>query len=224
MHRVLQLTSDGSHTIAIPEHNIIYHSHHGAIQESMHVFIQAGLAPLWLSVPANTVIRVLEIGFGTGLNALLTLREAESRQHKVQYTTLEKYPLTQTETLQLNHGALLNMQDHFLRLHSADWEKEIIIAPFFTLQKMQCALPAPIAISPVHCIFFDAFAPDIQPALWSQSFFEQLFRLLLPGGSLVTYSSKGSVRRTLAAAGFTVEKIPGPYGKREMVRAYRPFV
>lgn len=224
MYRVLQLTSDGSHTIAIPEQNITYHSHHGAIQESMHVFIQAGLAPLWQSVPAHTVIRVLEIGFGTGLNALLTLREAESRQHQVQYTTLEKYPLTQTEVLQLNHGALLDMQDPFLRLHSADWEKEITISPFFTLQKIQCTLPAPIATDPVHCVFFDAFAPDIQPELWSQSFFEQLFRLLFPGGSLVTYSSKSSVRKALAAAGFTLEKIPGPYGKREMVRAYRPFV
>jgi tRNA U34 5-methylaminomethyl-2-thiouridine-forming methyltransferase MnmC len=224
MHRVLQLTSDGSHTIAIPEHNITYHSHHGAIQESMHVFIQAGLAPLWQSVPGHTVIRILEIGFGTGLNALLTLREAESRQHKVQYTTLEKYLLTQTEVQQLNHGALLDMQDPFLRLHSADWEKEITINPFFTLQKIQCALPAPITTAPVHCIFFDAFAPDIQPELWSQSFFEQLFRLLLPGGSLVTYSSKSSVRKALSAAGFTLEKIPGPYGKREMVRAYRPFV
>jgi tRNA U34 5-methylaminomethyl-2-thiouridine-forming methyltransferase MnmC len=224
MHRVLQLTSDGSHTIAIPEQNITYHSHHGAIQESMHVFIQAGLAPLWQSLPAHTVIRVLEIGFGTGLNALLTLREAALRQHKVQYTTLEKYPLTQTEVLQLNHGALLDMQDHFLRLHSADWEEEITITPFFSLQKIQCTLPAPITAGPVHCILFDAFAPDIQPELWSQSFFEQLFRLLLPGGSLVTYSSKGSIRRALAAAGFTVEKLPGPYGKREMVRAHRPLL
>ncbi|NCI47585.1 tRNA (5-methylaminomethyl-2-thiouridine)(34)-methyltransferase MnmD [Sediminibacterium soli] len=219
MQRLIQLTADGSHTIAIPEMQLTYHSHHGAIQESMQVFIEAGLKPL-LASPADTAIRILEIGFGTGLNAILSLREAEQHTRCIEYISTEKYPLTIEEARSVNHGALLQLQEAFLKLHNADWEKPVAISPCFSLLKMHCYLPAPVVTDPVHCIFFDAFAPDVQPELWSQPFFEQLHELLLPGGVLTTYCSKATVRRALSAAGFSVEKIPGPWGKREMVRAY----
>jgi len=218
MHRQIQLTADGSHTISIPELGVTYHSHHGAIQESMHVFLQAALIPTWKRF-SNDPIRILEIGFGTGLNALLTLREAVAQQRVIHYTAIEKYPLTAEEAGSLNHGQLLGMNDLLGQLHTENWDQLFPIDPFFSLHKINLSLPSPILIEPVHCIYFDAFAPDIQPALWDQAFFETLFRLLIPGGYLATYSSKSAVRRALTAAGFVVHKIPGPFGKREMVRA-----
>lgn len=221
MLREVTLTADGSHTVSVPDLGVTYHSHHGSLQESMHVFVEAGLLPMLSAVRPDETVRILEIGFGTGLNALVTLREAVQRTRKMQYISTEKYPLSASEVAVLNHGTLLNMQDRFLRLHEAPWEQETAITDHFSLLKLQCSLPAPIDILPVHCIYFDAFAPDVQPELWSQPFFEQLHQLLLPGGILTTYSSKGSVRRTLAAAGFRVEKIAGPRGKREMVRAHQ---
>lgn len=218
MHRKIQITADGSHTIAIPEWNVTYHSHHGAIQESAHVFIHAGLRHAWDIFPGQP-LHILEIGWGTGLNGLLSMREAIAQRKPVFYTAIEKFPLTAEETAQINYGSILSMQEEFNRLHACEWEQANLLHPMFSLTKKQLSLPAGINVAPVHCIYFDAFAPDVQPELWSQQMFTILYGLLAPGGILVTYSSKGDVRRAMMAAGFIVHKIPGPYGKREMVRA-----
>lgn len=218
MHREIQTTADGSHTISIPEWNVTYHSHHGAIQESMHVFIQAGLHYAWDTFP-GLPLHILEIGWGTGLNGLLSMREAIAQRKPVSYTAIEKFPLTAEEAAQINYGSILSMQEEFVQLHSCAWEQVVPVHSMFTLMKKKLSLPAGIQVPPVHCIYFDAFAPDVQPELWSQQMFTTLHGLLIPGGILVTYSSKGDVRRAMTAAGFAVHKIPGPYGKREMVRA-----
>lgn len=222
MERHLQVTHDGSYTIVIPDMNVTYHSKHGAIQESMHVFIRSGLYTLPATFP---VLRIFEMGFGTGLNALLTLQHAASLQQQVYYETVELYPLSDAESQSLNYNEFLKespgsagLED----LHAAHWEQDVQITPMFTLHKKQRSLfqyfqsPQP---EPFHLIYFDAFDPAAQPELWEQPVFEQLFARLHPGGILVTYCSKGSVRRAMKAAGFLVEKLPGPPGKREIVRA-----
>jgi tRNA U34 5-methylaminomethyl-2-thiouridine-forming methyltransferase MnmC len=218
MHRELQLTNDGSHTLAIPEMGATYHSHHGAIGESRHVYIDAGLQP-FLHLHQAQPINILEIGFGTGLNILLTYKEAITHKQIIHYTAIEPFPLTDKEIKSINHGNLLSMQKEFLALHHTVWEKDVSIADFFTLKKMNVSLTDLKAIDNFHCIYFDAFSPTVQPELWTQPVFEKLYQCLLPGGVLVTYCSKSEVRRAMMAAGFTVTKIPGPWGKREMVRA-----
>jgi len=220
MNREIQVTADGSHTIVIPGSNLSYHSHHGAVQESMHVFVEAGLLPV-LANTGNESIHILEIGFGTGLNALLSLREAISHQRNINYTAFEKFPVTIEEAARINHGALLSMEEIFKQLHAAAWGEKVLINEFFTIEKKQVSLPASIDTSPVHLIYMDAFSPDAQPELWTAEFFTSVFEVLVPGGLLVTYCSKSIVRRAMTAAGFRVEKIPGPRGKREMVRAWK---
>ncbi len=219
MQREIRLTADGSHTVAIPAAGITYHSHHGAVGESRHVFIEAGLQPLFAS--ATRPLSVLEIGFGTGLNALLTLQEARLQQHPVLYTAIELFPLNPEEINQLNYGQLLQDQTGFHAIHEANWEEAIAIDPFFTIQKHKSSLLTLKGVKDIACIYFDAFSPSYQPELWTETVFQQLYELLLPGGLLVTYCSKSVVRKSMEAAGFRVEKIPGPWGKREMVRAGR---
>ncbi|MES2371682.1 MAG: tRNA (5-methylaminomethyl-2-thiouridine)(34)-methyltransferase MnmD [Bacteroidota bacterium] len=218
MQREIKLTADGSHTIAIPEGNITYHSHHGAIAESMHVYIDAGLLPLIeRSIPSP--IHILEIGFGTGLNALLSLREAIKYKQPIHYTAIELFPLTPTEITRLNHGEQLTMENDFLQLHSCSWEKDIRLHEFFTIHKKKISLLELKDLHSIDCIYFDAFAPTDQPELWTQPVFENLYQFLTPQGTLVTYCSKSVIRKTMEAAGFFIQKIPGPHGKRDMVRA-----
>jgi tRNA U34 5-methylaminomethyl-2-thiouridine-forming methyltransferase MnmC len=220
MQRLLKITADGSHTVTIPKLDTNYHSHHGAIQESEHVFIQAGLMMAFRSFPTG-IINILEIGYGTGLNALLTLRVALQAERQIHYTAIEKYPLTDEEFASLNHGGLLAMQAEANAMHAAPWDKEIAISQLFSLKKIHSSLPSAIAAKNIHCIYHDAFAPEQSPALWDETFFAELYNTLLPGGILVTYCSKTIIRKAMAAAGFTVTKIPGPWGKREMVRAFK---
>lgn len=220
MQREIQLTADGSHTVAIPEMKVTYHSHHGAINESMHVYIQAGLIPL-INPSANQTLHILEIGFGTGLNALLTLQKATMNQQRVYYSAIEFYPLTIHEITTINHGYLLSLQDDFLKLHASVWEQDIWFNEFFLLKKMNVSLLHSFDIKPVNCIYFDPFSPLIQPGLWTTPVFKKLYHVLMPGGVLVTYCSKTVVRRAMEAAGFEVTKITGPYGKREMVKALK---
>jgi tRNA U34 5-methylaminomethyl-2-thiouridine-forming methyltransferase MnmC len=220
MQREIQLTADGSHTLSIPGMNVTYHSHHGAIGESMHVYINAGLQPL-LNHPAQTAIHIFEMGFGTGLNVLLSLQKAIENKQLIHYTALELFPLTANEIAQINYGPLLNMQDNFLQLHNCDWEKEIQINEYFTLKKIKGSLSDTDIPTTVNAIYFDAFSPTVQPELWTQQIFEKMYKALTPGGILVTYCSKSEIRRNMVAAGFTVTKILGPWGKREMVRAQR---
>jgi len=221
MQRQPVITKDGSHTISIPEMNVTYHSHHGAIQESMHVYINAGLKYISENLKA-TEICIFEMGFGTGLNALLTLMEAEKNQLTIHYTTVELFPLQADEIILLNYCKQLHRKDLepvFQQFHQCDWEKDISITPFFTLHKIKNTLQNLTASKPQNLIFYDAFAPSAQPELWTKETFEKLYQILLPGGILVTYCSKSDVRRAMQAAGFIVEKIQGPRGKREMVRA-----
>jgi tRNA U34 5-methylaminomethyl-2-thiouridine-forming methyltransferase MnmC len=222
MERHLQITADGSHTIAIPGLQLTYHSMHGAIQESMHVFIRSGLHALPERYP---LLRIFEMGFGAGLNALLTLQQTVMQRQQIYYETVELYPLSTDEARPLNYNDLLNSSpgpNLLEALHAAPWEKDVQIDPLFTLHKKQLSLFQYLENSPqepFHLIYFDAFDPAAQPELWTKHVFEQLFARLYKGGVLVTYCSKGLVRRAMQAAGFVVEKLPGPPGKREIVRA-----
>ena len=218
MQRELRQTADGSHTLALPGTDITYHSHHGAIAESRHVFIEAGLAPV-LSNITNNPVHVFEMGLGTGLNALLTLLTARKEQRKIYYTAFELFPLTEEEAASINYGQLLDAEAELKALHNAAWETAVTIDPFFTIQKQQQSLLDTQYSNGFHCIYFDAFAPGHQPELWTRAVFEKLFGMMEAGGILVTYCSKTEVRRAMTTAGFSVEKIPGPRGKREMVRA-----
>jgi tRNA U34 5-methylaminomethyl-2-thiouridine-forming methyltransferase MnmC len=223
VERSIIITKDGSHTVTIPEMNVTYHSHHGAIQESTHVFIDAGLKYVLnnLTVPD---IHIFEMGFGTGLNALLTLIEAEKLQKPVHYTAIELYPLQQNEINSLNYCKQLKRTDlepFFQLLHQCEWEKDIRITPLFTFNKIKVNLINFSTCQPFNLVYFDSFAPAAQPEHWTTEVFEKLFSILLPGGILVTYCSKSIVRKAMQAAGFVVTKIPGPHGKRDMVRAIR---
>ncbi len=218
MQRELRQTADGSHTLAIAGTDVTYHSHHGAVAESRHVFIEAGLIHI-LSKQFSRPLRIFEMGFGTGLNALLTLQKAREQNVAVDYIAVEKFPVTVTELAQINYGSLLDAENDFRKIHGCEWGQEIRIDTFFSLQKKQTALEDIQNLSDIHCIYYDAFAPGHQPELWTVSVFEKLFAMLQPGAVLVTYCSKSDVRRAMMAAGFAVEKIPGPKGKREMVRA-----
>ena len=216
MQREIISTADGSTTISIPEMKVTYHSTHGAIQESMHVFIEAGLR---LFNHSDQMIHILEMGFGTGLNALLTLIETETPVH---YTAIELYPLEQSKISSLNYCEKLgrsDLQPIFNQLHECEWEKDVPINKYFTLHKTKINLADFNTGKSIDLIYFDAFAPTAQPELWTKEIFEKLYAMMNPGAMLVTYCSKGDVRRAMQAAGFTVHKLPGPPGKREMVRA-----
>jgi tRNA U34 5-methylaminomethyl-2-thiouridine-forming methyltransferase MnmC len=215
------LTQDGSHTIAIPELQVTYHSTFGAVQESKHVFIEAGLTPL---LQSHNHIHILEVGFGTGLNALLSLGETEKTGSTIAYTAIEPFPLTKEEVQALNYCDQLLRPDlkmYFQQMHACGWEKEEPVTSRFSIYKTMSPLQVYSLEHKQQLIFFDAFAPTAQPELWNRAVFDQLYQLLDPGGMLVTYCSKGSVRRTMQSAGFTIEKLPGPPGKREMIRAMK---
>lgn len=223
MKRQIITTKDGSHTVEIPELQITYHSHHGAVQESMHVFIEAGLK-YWLQNQKEGCpekLFIFEMGFGTGLNAYLTALEAEKQRVHIHYTAVEQYPLTPLEAAPLNYATGEEHKNLFSLLHQCPWQREVQLTAFFVLSKQQTSLLDFKPSHPADLIYFDAFAPAAQPELWTEAVFQKLHEMLRPGGVLVTYCSKGVVRRAMQAAGFTVTKIPGPPGKREMVRAAR---
>ena len=211
------VTGDGSHTLFVPGLNEHYHSTFGAIRESDHVFIQSG----YQATSVNPA-RILEMGFGTGLNALLTLMEAERNQRTVYYHSIDKYPLEITQVMRLNYPESLGTsQAIFQQLHEADWGVPIKITDRFTLFKEEVDLIDLQLTEPCQLIYHDAFAPDLQPNLWSEEVFKKYYAHLDFGGILVTYSVKGSVKRNLKAAGFRFEKLPGPPGKREICRAWK---
>lgn len=221
MQRQPILTKDGSHTILIPELNVTYHSQHGAIRESEHVFIEKGLIE-YITRSKAQVLNVFEMGFGTGLNALLTLLYASRESLKVNYTAIDLYPLEPGQTTLLNYCSLLT-GDHLLstfeKLHESEWGSNTEITIDFKLLKLRESLQTVSINESQDLIYFDAFAPFAQPELWTKNIFDKMYSLLSPGGILVTYCSKGDVRRAMQAAGFLIEKLPGPPGKREMVRA-----
>lgn len=217
--RQLVETGDGSHSLYVTDLDEQYHSRHGAIQESLHVFIAMGLA-----AREEDQLRILEIGFGTGLNAWLTAEKADGKT--ITYIGIDAYPLTLDEASSLNYTSEYEGdQDLFQWLHEAPWEtiNQHPDHPRFRLHKKHSRIEEFELTEPVQLIYFDAFAPEKQPELWTDEIFEKMFRLLTPGGTLVTYSAKGEVRRTMIRTGFQIEKLPGPPGKREMLRAMKPF-
>ena len=223
MERKIITTGDGSHTVAIPELNVTYHSVHGAIQESMHVYINAGLKDSGVFDYLG-VHHILEMGFGTGLNALLTLIEADKNKNRVYYTAIDLYPLYENEFMKLNYCEQLNQpqyQSLFEKMHRCAWEEMFEISDYFRLTKLKLNFQEFHSEPIFFLVYFDAFAPSAQPELWTREVFEKLYKMLLPGGILVTYCSKGEVQRAMKSAGFEVEKLPGPKGKREMLRARR---
>jgi len=232
MNREIVVTEDGSHSISIPGKNITYHSRFGAIQESLHVFIKAGLQYAALRPPLPGPLYIFEVGFGTGLNALLTAADAERMGLQVYYEAIEAFPLETAITDQLNYCEQLQRTDLkplFQQLHHSDWNKESVLTPHFTLKKPLSSLSdylddkatTPHAGPGINIVYYDAFAPEEQPELWESHLFSRLYPLVAPGGVLVSYCSKSVVRRAMQDAGFHVEKIPGPQGKREMLRAIK---
>jgi len=210
-------TADGSSTLYVPILDEHYHSVHGAVQESMHVFIHAG----WNAIaPGREQLNVLEIGFGTGLNAWLTASAADVHGVETYYESLEAYPLSLEEAMLLNYttSGSVAEQDTFMSLHKAPWDVPIIIQPNFTLKKRHVKLEHWTPDTIFDLIYFDAFAPSAQPELWTEEVFKKLRSAAREGAVLVTYCAKGSVKRAMKASGWQVEALPGPPGKREMTR------
>ncbi|MEX0290808.1 MAG: tRNA (5-methylaminomethyl-2-thiouridine)(34)-methyltransferase MnmD [Flavobacteriaceae bacterium] len=222
MKRKIITTSDGSRTIHIEEWNEHYHSKHGAIQEAYHVFIEAGL-----STVKQSSLAILEMGFGTGLNAFITLLEAEKKKLQIDYTGVEAFPVLSVELEQLNYIEYLNADTYkecFSTMHSSSWEEHHQISPYFKLIKQQRNFGEVEEQNRYDLVYFDAFGARVQPELWTTKMFQKMYRALKSGGILVTYSAKGSVRRAMQSVGFKVERLPGPPGKREMLRAIKLMV
>ncbi len=233
MKRKIITTSDGSKTIQIEDWNEQYHSIHGAIQEANHVFLKHGLLFLCAklvstsnalhSASKHEPLSILEIGFGTGLNAFLTLIEAEKQNQSINYLGIEGYPVPLEEIEQLNYVELIskNHEGIFEKMHSVSWGEQHYMTSNFQLEKQKIFFQDIKAEDAFNLIYFDAFGARVQPDLWTEAIFEIMFKALKTNGVLVTYSAKGSVRRAMQAVGFTVERLPGPPGKREMLRAQK---
>ncbi len=215
----LIITNDGSHSLQVPDLNETYHSRHGAIQESEHVFIKNGLEH-WIQKNQEIELSIFEVGFGTGLNVLLSILKAKELDVKMQYHSIELYPLTREISSKLNYAQQLECDQYILeQLHSSKWEEQVSISSDFTLVKINDSFEKFESTSTYDLVYFDAFAPSKQPEMWSYSIIKKCFEMLNPNGIFVTYSAKGQLKRDLKKAGFTVESLPGPPGKFEMVRA-----
>ena len=214
----LVITSDGSSTLYNQKSGEHYHSTFGAIQESRHIFIEAGLS-VFINQPH---IALFEVGFGTGLNALLTMKLGQEQGVDVHYTAVELYPITQEEAQQLNYSSVLEMDSTLLsRMHESP-QMQVSLSEHFYLEKIHEPFQE-LLFEPelFDLVYFDAFSPDSQPEMWDEEGFQKLFKALKTGGLLVTYSCKGVVKRALKSAGFRIEKLPGPPGKREFLRAWK---
>jgi tRNA U34 5-methylaminomethyl-2-thiouridine-forming methyltransferase MnmC len=218
----LKITGDGSHTLFVLGLNEHYHSVFGAIAESRHIFLEAGFKYVCKYLEK---IRILEIGFGTGLNTLLTEIESEFMKCKVDYTAIELNPLNEDIYSKLNYPEFLSFPgsgELFLRIHKLPWNSPAYLTGNFSLFKKNTSLDAyqPDKES-FDLVYFDAFGPDVQPEMWTREVFDKMFFSLKKDGVLVTYSSKGLVKRNLSCAGFSIEKLPGPPGKREFLRVVK---
>lgn len=215
----LKITQDGSPTLYLPSIDEHYHSINGAIQESLHVYINNGLKEC-----EKEAVNILEIGFGTGLNAYLTLLYSEKYKKTIDYTAIELFPLNDNVVDKLNYSyGKSSSQDSFRRLHTSSWNTKEPISSFFSLSKFKYDLTA-LDFSfdkTFDIIYFDAFAPDKQPEMWSQDIFDFMYKHTFENGILTTYCAKGHVRRMMQSSGYKVERLPGPPGKREMLRATR---
>jgi tRNA U34 5-methylaminomethyl-2-thiouridine-forming methyltransferase MnmC len=217
--REILITSDGSTTIHLPDWNEQYHSKHGAIQEAYHVFIKSGFEAVALNE-----ISILEIGFGTGLNAFVTFLEAEKSNKKVNYVGVEAYPVLEEEIQKLNYVTELNTTKSALvfdKMHQSSWDKKHQVFDDFYLTKRKQFFEEIEDVDQFNLIYFDAFSAEHQPKLWTEEIFKKMYNALKADGVLVTYSAKGSVRRAMQTVGFKVERLEGPPGKREMLRAIK---
>lgn len=212
-------TEDGSHSLFSEEFNVSYHSKFGAIQETKHVFIEAGLR---YKAVLGKELRILDIGFGTGLNAFMTLLEAEKRGLSVDYTGVEAFPISKELSDKLNYPELTGhpeKEEIFRQLHSDNWGETVQYTETFKATKVKKKFQELDFKERFDIVYFDAFAPGSQPELWEAPVLQIMHDALVKGGVLVTYCAKGDVKRTLKAIGFEVEKLTGPPGKREMTRA-----
>ena len=219
MKREIIKTLDGSTTIRLPEWDECYHSKHGAIQEAKHVFIKNGL-----SLFQDNSISILEIGFGTGLNAFITFLERNQKKQKINYAGVEAYPVDANEVLAMNYIKELkadNFTNIFQKMHECDWNRKIKITADFELIKRKQFFSEIDDQETFDLIYFDAFGYRVQPELWSTEIFQKMYNALKPNGILVTYAARGVVKRSMISVGFTVEKLAGPPGKREMFRAIK---
>ena len=217
MKREIIITDDGSTTIRIPDWDENYHSTHGAIQEAKHVFIKNGLDLF----QKQDSISILEIGFGTGLNAFITFLETLNKE-KVNYVGVEAYPISTEEIAQMNYVTELQATQYqavFDKMHSCDWESQQNITDNFILTKRKQFFQDIADKEQYDLIYFDAFGFPLQPELWSEAIFKKMYEALLPKGTLVTYACRSSIKNAMLTVGFSIEKLPGAPGKREMLRA-----
>jgi len=216
----LQVTKDGSHTLMSNYENESYHSSYGAIQESTHIFIEAGLSAYYNQNRGE--VKILEIGIGTGLNILLTYLWAQEHNVAIEYFGFEPYPISNSEVISLNYPQQLNVdREIFYSIHDSDFDRKRLLENFrLTINKTKIE-DFQLPVDYFNVILFDAFSPSSQPELWTSSVFESLYISLKRGGVLTTYSCKGTVKRALKESGFRIEKLPGPPGKREFLRAWK---
>ena len=222
LKREIIQTQDGSTTIHLQEWNESYHSKHGAIQEAYHVFIKNGF-----SLFEGKSISILEIGFGTGLNAFITYLEAQKNTNqKINYVGVEAYPVVWEEALQMNYAKEIDKKEQqvFELIHQSDWEETNLISTDFTLTKRKQFFQDINDSNAFDLIYFDAFGFRVQPELWSEAIFKSMHDALKPHGVLVTYACRTSIKKAMLSAGFSVEKLPGAPGKREMLRATKGVV
>ena len=213
MNREIRITKDGSTTLYVPALGEHYNSHFGAVQESKHIFIESALSQI-----NKETIDVLEFGLGTALNALQTYEYSLENEIRVNYCGIEKYPLIKAEYEKLNYSN----SDILHKMHTIEWNKEIEISPFFFIRKLELDFnEVELEDNKYDVVYFDAFAPDVQPHLWTLDLFKKIYKSMKKGGVLTTYTVKGVVRRIMKEAGFEVEKIAGPPGKREISRAWK---
>lgn len=216
MKREILTTKDGSTTIHLTDWDESYHSKHGAIQEAYHVFIKSGL-----SLFEGKSVSILEIGFGTGLNAFITYLEAKKTSQKIDYVGVEAYPVKEEEALQMNYVSELNASDEkdvFEKMHQISWEDKHAISNHFSLTKRKQFFQDISDVDSFDLIYFDAFGFRVQPELWSLEIFQKMYAALKPNGVLVTYACRSSIKNAMLECGFKVEKLPGAPGKREMLR------
>lgn len=215
------LTDDGSHSFLSEEFGVLYHSSHGAIQETQHIFIDVGLKYI-LSQNLSKIF-ILDIGFGTGLNALMTYIESERLGLKIHYITYEKYPLSKEQVAALNFGTQLSISNEILNeMHNCSWGKCHTLNPSFLFEKRLASFETIEIHNSINLIYFDAFAPEIQPQFWAQPMMQKMYDALCSKGILTTYCAKGVFKRTLKSVGFIIEPLPGPPFKREITRALKP--
>lgn len=216
----LLYTEDGSHTILNKELNVTYHSIHGAVQESKHIYIESGLNYV---LQKYETLNILEVGFGSGLNTLLTYKENLKDKNTWTYQTIEKFPLSRETFALLNYGEseTAEIKKVFNQLHTLEWNKVHPISDSFYFTKYLIDVNSYAPENPIHLVYYDAFAPDTTKEMWNKEIFEKLFKAMVPGACLLTFCAKGDIKRLLKTCGFKVEALPGPKGKREITRAIK---